>query len=68
MTVRQTLPNALAPHVRPGTLDESGWNLLAANGSVAAKLRQLLPLIEQALLDQGWQGTAIRVKVQSGSG
>ena len=30
-------------HVRAGVLDAEGWNLLAPNGAVAAKLRQSLP-------------------------
>ena len=63
--VRQVLPPALRPHVRAGVLDDTGWNLLAPNGAVAAKLRQCLPAIEQVLAEGGWQATAIRVKVQS---
>jgi hypothetical protein len=64
-TVHSVLPPAMRPHVRAGVLDETGWNLLAPNGAVAAKIRQSLPLIEQALVEQGWQATAIRVKVQA---
>ena len=64
-TVKSVLPVSLRPYVRAGVLDDTGWNLLAPNGAVAAKLRQLLPMIEQVLLDQGWQPTAIRVKVQA---
>ena len=63
--VHSVLPPALRPHVRAGVLDESGWNLLARNGAVAAKLRHSLPLIEQVLIEQGWQPTSIRVKVQA---
>lgn len=64
-TVRQVLPPALRVHVRAGVLDETGWNLLVPNGAVAAKLRQCLPAIEQALAERGWKTTALRVKVQS---
>ena len=63
--IRACLPAALATHVRPGPLDELGWSLLAANASVAAKLRQLLPRFETALREGGWEVSAIRVKVQS---
>ena len=63
--IRTSLPAALAPHVRPGPVDEAGWSLLAANASVAAKLRQLQPRLEEALREQGWQVSSIRVKVQS---
>jgi hypothetical protein len=40
--------------------------LLAANASVAAKLRQLQPRLEEVLRERGWQVNAVRVKVQSG--
>jgi hypothetical protein len=59
------LPGMLAPHVKPGPLDEQGWSLLAANASVAAKLRQLQPRFEEVLLEKGWQPVPVRVKVQS---
>lgn len=65
-TVRRVLPPGLRPHVRAGVLDETGWNLLVPNGAVAAKLRQCLPEIEQALVERGWKPTSVRVKVQSG--
>ena len=64
--IRHCLPAALAAHVRPGPVDELGWSLLAANASVAAKLRQLQPRLEDALRERGWQASAIRVKVQPG--
>ena len=64
--IRPCLPAALAPHVKPGPVDELGWSLLAANASVAAKLRQLQPRIEATLKERGWQVSAIRIKVQSG--
>src|SRR5512139_3711865 len=63
--VRPVLPAALAAHVKPGPVDGDGWSLLAANASVAAKLRQLQPRLEDALKHRGWQVTSIRIKVQS---
>jgi hypothetical protein len=63
--LRGTLPPALTPHVRPGSLDAEGWTLLAANTAVAAKLRQLQPRLESALLDAGWPAGALRIKVQA---
>jgi hypothetical protein len=58
------LPTALQSHVRAGPVDEAGWSLLASNTAVAAKLRHLLPLIDNVLLEAGWPPTAIRIKVQ----
>jgi len=62
-TVRQQLPGPLQSQVKPGPLDEQAWSLLAANAAVAAKLRHLLPLLQQGLAQQGWPALEIRVKV-----
>ena len=62
--LRAVLPAALAPHVRPGPLDTEGWTLLVANGAVAAKLRQLQPRLEAAMLDQGLPALGLRIKIQ----
>ncbi len=68
VAVRAVLAPAMRAHVRAGVLDAEGWNLLAPNGAVAAKLRQSLPLLEQVLADQGWPKVEIRVKVQAPTG
>lgn len=57
------LPATLSPHLRAGPLDDESWTLLAANGAVAAKLRQLEPRIEAALRDAGWPARALRIRV-----
>jgi hypothetical protein len=62
--IEQHLPPLLLLHVKPGPVDDEGWSLLAANASVAAKLRQLQPRIETILREQGWQINLIRIKVQ----
>jgi hypothetical protein len=58
------LPGALAASVRPGPLDEAGWSLLGANASVAAKLRQLAPRLQDRLRERGHVVAAVRIKVQ----
>jgi hypothetical protein len=63
--VRPLLAPLLSPHVQPGPVDDEGWSLLAANASVAAKLRQLQPRLEACLRQRGWEVSAIRIKVQS---
>lgn len=60
--VVDVFPPALAAHVRPGPLDASSWTLLAANGAVAAKLRQLEPRVSAALRDRGFAALALRIK------
>jgi len=66
-TIRPALPGLLADHVKPGPVDLEGWSLLAANGSVAAKLKQLTPRFEELLREAGWSATTVRIKVVSES-
>lgn len=58
------LPEALRSHVLPGPCDDRQWVLLAANGAVAAKLRQHLPTLERHLQAAGWPPLDIRIRVQ----
>lgn len=66
--IRPLLPPGLEQLVRPGPVDDSGWSLLAANPAVSAKLRQLEPLLEQALRDAGWAVVTIRIKIRPPDG
>lgn len=61
--VRELLPKPMRTLVRAGPVDEEGWSLLVANAAAAAKLRHLLPLLDQALRDGGWPPTPIRLKI-----
>lgn len=62
--VASVVPSGLAASVSPGPIDDEGWSLLCANAAVAAKLRQLVPHLEQRLREVGQPVAAIRVKVQ----
>ena len=59
------LPQELRSAVQAGPLDDSGWTLLVANASVAAKLRQLLPVLNEALVAQSLTVAALRIKVHT---
>jgi len=59
------LPAGLEQHIRPGPVTDDGWTLMAANASVAAKLRQLLPRLEVELKNRGLQASVIRIRIQS---
>ena len=65
--IKPLLPEALRAAVNPGPLDDSAWVLLAANASAAAKLRQMVPALQAALLAAGWAGPDIKVKVSAAS-
>ena len=63
--IAPVLPDALAGQTQPGPVDEHGWTLLAANAAVAAKLRQLVPLLTARLAEQGFGEQPMRVKVHT---
>ena len=63
--IRPCLPASLLACVRPGPPDEEGWTLLVPSAAAGAKLRQLVPRLQQRLRERGWQSTAIRIRIQS---
>ncbi len=62
--VAPVVPSGLAASMSAGPVDDEGWSILCANAAVAAKLRQLVPHLEQRLREVGQPVAAIRVKVQ----
>ncbi len=62
--VAPLIPEALRPAVQAGPIEGTDWCLLVSNNAAAAKLRQILPALQNRLLDCGWQVNSIRLKVQ----
>lgn len=65
--VQPVLPPGLRDAVEAGPLDETTWILLVKHAPAAAKLRQCVPLVEQALQDAGFAARVVRIKL-SGHG
>ena len=59
-----TYERRLAAQAQPGPVDGHGWTVLAGNAAVAAKLRQLVPLLAAELERAGHASLPIRIKVQ----
>ncbi len=59
------LPEKLACEVKPGPIDDEGWSLLVSNAAVAAKLRQLLPRLNEELRARSFRDLPIRVRLRS---
>lgn len=64
--LQAALPPGLRGRLRAGTLDEQSWTLLAPDAAAAAKLRQLLPRLNQMLAERGWAERSLRVKIRGG--
>jgi len=61
--IESLLPAALRPAVQAGPIDGETWCLLVNGNAAAAKIRQLLPLIQARLASKGWKVTSIRLKI-----
>lgn len=61
------LPPGLRPGVQAGPLEGHVWCLLVDSTAIAAKLRQLQPLLLERLVREGHDITAIRLKVRAAS-
>ncbi len=61
--IRPALPAGLLPLVQAGPIDAEGWTLLAANAAVAAKLKQLRPRLEAALVSNRCAAANVRIKL-----
>jgi hypothetical protein len=63
--IESSIPAPLRASIRPGPIDGTTWCLLVDGSAAAAKLRQLLPVLQAKLSSRGWEVTAIRLKVGS---
>lgn len=61
--IESLIPEALRSSVKAGPIDGDSWCLLVNGNAAAAKLRQLMPLIQSRLLSEGWKVTSIRLKI-----
>jgi hypothetical protein len=64
-TIAPGLPTGLSREIRGGPIDDEGWTLLVSNAAVAAKLRHLLPHLQDVLKSEGWRDLPIRVHVRA---
>jgi hypothetical protein len=65
--VAPILPAALAQGVKPGTLQDGTWTLLANHAATAAKLRQLAPQVLESLKGSGANVLSVEVRVERSS-
>jgi len=61
--IEPLIPKALRPAIQAGPIEDGTWCLLVSSNAAAAKVRQLLPLLQSRLVDKGWKVTSIRLKI-----
>ena len=65
LAVQELIPPEMRKAVQAGPVEDGVWCLLVQNTAAAAKLRQLLPMLQTRLHSRGWADTGLRIKVQS---
>ncbi len=63
--IEDLIPVELRSAVQAGPVTDKDWCLLVGGNAAAAKLRQLLPRLQQRLSSKGWEVSTIRIRVQS---
>ena len=63
--IESSIPAPLRAAIRPGPIEGTTWCLLVDSNAAAAKLRQLLPVLQRKLNSLGYEVTSIRVKLGS---
>ncbi|TWO67884.1 hypothetical protein FN976_24960 [Caenimonas sedimenti] len=63
--IEPSIPASLRASIRPGPIEGTSWCLLVEGSAAAAKLRQILPILQSQLNSRGWEVTSIRLKLES---
>ena len=63
--IAPSIPASLRASIRPGPIEGASWCLLVEGSAAAAKLRQILPILQSQLNSRGWEVTSIRLKLES---
>ena len=61
--IEPLIPDSLRSSVKAGPIEGENWCLLVNGNAAAAKIRQLIPVIQASLLRQGWKVASIRLKI-----
>lgn len=65
LAIQSSIPASLRASIRPGPIEGTSWCLLVEGSAAAAKLRQILPVLQSQLNSRGWEVTSIRLKLES---
>ncbi len=65
--IQPLVPPAMFAALQAGPLEDGSWCLLVKGSAVAAKLRQMVPMLLAHLRSRGWETTTIRIKISAAS-
>lgn len=63
--VQDLIPAEMRSAVQAGPAEGDAWCMLVNGSAAAAKLRQLLPMLQSRLNARGWQVKTIRIRLLS---
>jgi len=61
--IETLIPASLRAAIQAGPIEGDTWCLLVSGNAAAAKLRQLVPMMQASLVRQGWKVKTIRLKI-----
>jgi len=59
------IPAGIRTAIKPGPIEGAVWCLILENSAVAAKVRQLVPILLLHLNTKGWEVSSIRLKIHT---
>lgn len=65
--IQPLVPPTMFASLQAGPLEEGSWCLLVKGNAVAAKLRQMVPMLLDHLRSRGLETTTIRIKIVASS-
>jgi hypothetical protein len=61
--IQELIPPEMRPAVQAGPVEGNSWCVLVQGSAAAAKLRQLIPMLQTRLKSKGWDDVTLRIKV-----
>ncbi|MBT2325314.1 DUF721 domain-containing protein [Variovorax paradoxus] len=61
--IQELIPSEMRSAVQAGPVEGGTWCLLVHGSAAAAKLRQLVPVLQARLKARGWDDVTLRIKV-----
>ena len=64
--IQPLIPPAMFAALQAGPVEDKSWCVIVRGNAVAAKLRQMAPMLQAHLRSKGWETETIRIKISTG--